>query len=153
MVAVSLGPSTVLARDPRSIRLEVCTEIGSRATGGGGWTHRANFWVDSSLNCSLKPKGRVTVVVLCALGGSKLKKVCTWLYTSFNQCDMWVCVRSDRGNVCFWGNTRVFGTFVLNMPVWKWWNTSGVRRSSWFELHWGHSLSPVAVLLSLAWPA
>ena len=27
MEAVSLGPSTVLSRDPRNIRLEVCTEI------------------------------------------------------------------------------------------------------------------------------
>ena len=35
MVAVSLGPSTVLEREPRSIRLEVCTETGSPTTAGG----------------------------------------------------------------------------------------------------------------------
>ena len=57
MVAVSLGPSTVLEREPRSIRLEVCTETGSPTTAGGEVQNRVDFWVDSSVNCILKQFG------------------------------------------------------------------------------------------------
>ena len=93
MEAVSFGPSTVLSRDPRNIRLEVCTE--TRAN-----VHRVHFCaLETGGSCALlcpetgvrprqwegigtpgkfevklkalwwQSKGKEAIIVLCAVGG------------------------------------------------------------------------------------
>ena len=134
-----LGPEHCVV--PRAAQHQVGSVHWNRESGhgrGGSWTNRVNFWVDSSVNCSLKQFGQQgdSCCILCT-GWIKIEK--GWfMYTRlFLRWYLYFCNHSVK-SAC-WKNA---GTHQVCEDVFL------------VEIvFWSLSLSPVAVLLSLAWPA